>query len=230
MIKRISFFILIFSSCVDSYSQDAKAIIRQCNADFGNIKDYSCAVNLVFDIPGLHISTINGKVFFKKPNKFRIRTKGIVFLPKQNPNQLPIILADTVNFIPVFLGKETVGNQPVNVIQMVPLKDNEVVAAKFYINAKNQILKAQISTKENGTSDIVNDFDNNVSAKMPSVTTISFDMKKFKVPKMIAVDINSKIAKKTGDTNNKTTGSVTMKFSAYKINQVIPDAVFLEKD
>ncbi len=229
MIKRISFFIIIFCSCFQGYSQDAKAIVRQCNAIFANIKDYSCAINLVFDIPGLHIGTINGKVFFKKPGRFRIRAKGIVFLPKQNPNQLPLILADTVSFIPIFIGKETVGNQPVNVIQMVPVKDNDVVAAKFYINAKGQILKAQISTKENGTSDVVNEFDDNISVKMPSKTIISFDMKKFKVPKMVAVDINSKSAKKASD-NNKTTGSVTMKFSSYKINQYFADTVFTEKD
>ena len=229
MIKRFSFFILILCICFQGYSQDAKAIVRQCNAIFANIKDYSCAINLVFEIPGLHIGTINGKVFFKKPNRFRIRTKGIVFLPKQNPNQLPLILADTVSFIPIFIGKETVGNQLVNVIQMVPIKDNDVVAAKFYINAKGQILKAQISTKENGTSDVVNEFDDNISVKMPSKTIISFDMKKFKVPKMVAVDINSKSAKKTSD-NNKTTGSVTMKFSSYKINQYFADTVFSEKD
>jgi len=229
MIKRISLLIIIVIVCIQGYSQDAKAIVRQCNASFANIKDYSCAVNLVFDIPGLHIGTINGKVFFKKPNKFRIRTKGIVFLPKQNPNQLPIILADTLNFIPIFIGKETLVNQMVNVIQMVPLKDNEVVAAKFFINLKGQILKAQISTKENGTSDIVNEYDDNISVKMPSSTIISFDMKKFKVPKMVAVDINSKAAKKSND-NNKTTGSVTMKFSAYKINQYIADTVFTEID
>ena len=229
MIKRFSFSIILFCICCHSYSQDAKAIVRQCNAIFANIKDYSCAINLVFDIPGLHIGTINGKVFFKKPNRFRIRTKGIVFLPKQNPNQLPMILADTLSFIPIFIGKETSGNQPVNVIQMVPLKDNDVVAAKFYINDKGQILKAQISTKENGTSDIANEFDDNISTKMPSKTTISFDMKKFKVPKMVAVDINSKSAKKGSETT-KTTGSVTMKFSSYKINQYFADTVFSEKD
>ena len=227
MIKKIVLFIAIICIVSSSKAQDAKAIIRQCNLIYATIKDYSCSINLVFDIPGLNIGNIDGNVFFKKPNKFRIKTKGIAFLPKQNPNQIPQIMADTTNFMPLYTGKETINNQTVNVIQMVPLKDNDVVAAKFYINTKGQILKAQISTKENGTSDINNTYDDKVSTKLPSASVISFDMKKFKVPKMVAVDINSKATKKVID-NNKTTGSVTMKFTGYKFNQNIPDSEFVE--
>lgn len=228
MIKKIFVFIVVLCSTVAIQAQDAKAIIRQCNSIYGSIKEYSCSINLVFDIPGLNIGKIDGKVYFKKPNRFKIKTKGIAFLPKQNPSQIPQIIADTVNFIAVFIGKETVSNQLVDIIQMVPLKENDVVAAKFYINTKGQILKAQISTKSNGTSDIANEYNDQVSTRLPSASVISFDMKKFKIPKMMAVDINSKIAKKT--TDNKTTGSVTMKFSGYKMNQTFADNVFEQKE
>ncbi len=226
--NKLILFIALFLGGTQLQAQDAKAIIRQCNQVYATIKDYSCNINLAFDIPGLNIGTIDGTVYFKKPTKFRIKTKGIAFLPKQNPNQIPQIMADTSSFTPLYIGKETLGTQSVNVIQMVPLKDNDVVAARFYINAKGQILKAQISTKENGTSDIINVYDDKVSTKMPASSVISFDMKKFKVPKMVAVDINSKNTKKPSD-NNKTTGSVTMKFYSYKINQNIPDTVFTEQ-
>jgi len=226
--NKLILFIALILGTSQLQAQDAKAIIRQCNLAYATIKDYSCNINLAFDIPGLNIGNVDGTVYFKKPAKFRIKTKGIAFLPKQNPNQIPQIMADTTSFTPLYIGKETIAAQSVNVIQMVPLKDNEVVAARFYINAKGQILKAQISTKENGTSDIINVYDDKVSTRMPASSVISFDMKKFKVPKMVAVDINSKTTKKTSD-NNKTTGSVTMKFSSYKINQNIPDSVFVEQ-
>ena len=226
--NKLILFIALILGTTQLQAQDAKAIIRQCNLAYAAIKDYSCNINLAFDIPGLNIGNVDGTVYFKKPAKFRIKTKGIAFLPKQNPNQIPQIMADTTSFTPLYIGKETIAAQSVNVIQMVPLKDNEVVAARFYINTKGQILKAQISTKENGTSDIINIYDDKVSTRMPASSVISFDMKKFKVPKMVAVDINSKTTKKTSD-NNKTTGSVTMKFSSYKINQNIPDSVFVEQ-
>ncbi len=226
--NKIILFIALLLGATQLQAQDAKAIIRQCNLSYATIKDYSCNINLAFDIPGLNIGNIDGTVYFKKPTKFRIKTKGIAFLPKQNPNQIPQIMADTVNFMPLYIGKENIAGQNVNIVQMVPIKDNDVVAAKFYINAKGQILKAQISTKENGTSDIINVYDNKISTQMPSSSIISFDMKKFKVPKMVAVDINSKTTKKPTD-NNKTVGSVTMKFASYKINQSIPDTIFTEQ-
>jgi hypothetical protein len=46
---------------------------------------------------------------------------------------------------------------------------------------------------------------------------------------MVSVDINSKTPAKTAGPL-KTTGSVTLTFSAYKFNQKLSDTVFTEKD
>jgi len=210
-------------------AQDAKAIVRQTFKNFAPVLDYSCKASFNFDIPGLNIDHIDGTIFYKRPNKFRVRSNGIIFLPKQNPNQILNIIADTLTFLPVWIGKQTVNNTSCDIIQLVPLKDVDIVAAKLYIDAKGYVQQAQITSKENGTANVINTFDATSKYAMPAKSVISFDMKKFKVPKMVAVNINSKSSTVKKDTG-KTTGSVSIVFSSYQFNQKIADSVFTEKD
>ena len=210
-------------------AQDAKAIVRQTFKNFAPVLDYSCKASFNFDIPGLNIDHIDGTIFYKRPNKFRVRSNGIIFLPKQNPNQILNIIADTLTFLPVWIGKQTVNNTNCDIIQLVPLKDIDIVAAKLYIDAKGYVQQAQITSKENGPANVINTFDASSKYAMPAKSVISFDMKKFKVPKMVAVDINSKSSTVKKDTG-KTTGSVSIVFSAYQFNQKIADSVFTAKD
>lgn len=231
MKKKASILLLFcfFIAMQQSMAQDAKAIIRLAYKNFAPISDYSCKTFINFDIPGLNIEHIDGMIFYKKPSKFRVRCNGIVFLPKQNPNQILSIISDTLSFMPVFMGKETVNAISCDIVQLIPLKDQDIVAAKIYIDSKGLVQKAQITSKENGTANVINTFDASSKYGMPAKTMITFDMKKFKVPKMVSVDINSKSPIKTAGPL-KTTGSVTLTFSAYKFNQKLSDTVFTEKD
>lgn len=72
--------------------QDANAILNNVRSKFANVNDIRCNVEMKFDIPGVAIDKISGKMIYKKPDKFRVRTKGLIFLPKQNPfSQLEIL-------------------------------------------------------------------------------------------------------------------------------------------
>jgi hypothetical protein len=55
---------------------------------------------------------------------------------------------------------------------------------------------------------------------------LTFDVAKFKVPKAVAVDINSKA--KATDTKSKGTGNVKFTFTNYVVNKNIDDKVFTE--
>jgi outer membrane lipoprotein-sorting protein len=232
MKNKLRLLLVIAGICIGQYSlhaQDAKAIVRQTFKNFAPVLDYSCKASFNFDIPGLNIDHIDGTIFYKRPNKFRVRSNGIVFLPKQNPNQILNIIADTLTFLPVWISKQIVNNTSCDIIQLVPLKDMDIVAAKLSIDAKGFVQQAQITSKENGTANVINTFDATSKYAMPVKSVISFDMKKFKVPKMVAVDINSKSSTVKKD-SGKTTGSVSILFSAYQFNQKIADSVFTTKD
>ena len=157
-------------------AQDAKEVIRRCNKNLLQIKDYNCKAHIDFDIPGLNIEKIDGTIYYKRPNKFRIKSNGIIFLPKQNPNQILSILADTTSFMPVFIAKETVNGLLCDAVQMVPLKENDIAVAKIFVDTKGYIQKAEITSKENGTATVTNKFDATSKYGMPCQTLISFDV------------------------------------------------------
>ncbi len=211
-------------------AQDAKEVIRRCNKNLLQIKDYNCKAHIDFDIPGLNIEKIDGTIYYKRPNKFRIKSNGIIFLPKQNPNQILSILADTTSFMPVFIAKETVNGLLCDAVQMVPLKENDIAAAKIFVDTKGYIQKAEITSKENGTATVTNKFDATSKYGMPCQTLISFYIKKFKVPKMVSVELNAKTPSKTSTTTStKTTGSIKITYTSYLFNTKFSDTVFTDK-
>jgi outer membrane lipoprotein-sorting protein len=174
---------------------------------------------------------IDGKVFFKKPAKFKIRTKGIVFLPKQNPYYSLSALADTNSYTAVNTGEEKIGKVTAVIIQVLPNGgDNDLILGKFWIDKINNIvLRSQLTTKSAGTLLIDNSYGtgSSVAYALPDRMTISVDMAKFKVPKMISADINNK-STHTANEPQKGTGVITLTYSGYAINQKVPDSVFAD--
>lgn len=213
-------------------TDDAQAIIARVNKKFAMVHDYTADVYMAFDIPGVKIKSLSGKAFYKKPDKFRIRAKGIFFLPKQNmAQQMNGMLADTKSYTAVLSGYEKTGDVHCAVINIIPLTTNgELIIGKFWIDPVNaQILKTQITTKNNGTIETYNTFGANAAQGLPARIEIRVETAKFKVPKMFAGDINKNSPAKTKIPAQKY-GTIQLNFSNYKINTKIKDEIFTEKD
>lgn len=224
---RILPIILLFLSW-QAQAQDAKPLLREVNKKFRAINDYQAAVNMIFNIPGVKMNSMSGKVFFKRPNKFKIKAKGIFFLPKQNPLQnISSILLDTTAYTAVQSGYETVAGKNCAVVNLIPLKSlDEIILAKFWIDANNPlVLKSQITTKSNGTVETASSYGSQSQYALPDKLLITVEVAKIKVPKMLSVDLNKK-SKEKNSVNTKEKGTIELKFSEYKLNQKISDEVF----
>ncbi|MFN8317751.1 MAG: hypothetical protein U0T32_14980 [Chitinophagales bacterium] len=221
------FFSLFFSI---THAQTPKQIIAAVTKKFALVNDYSAVINMQFDIPSVNLQKIDGKVFYKKPNKFRIKTQGIVFLPKQNPYFAITALADTNSFTAILSGEERVNNSNTSIINVIPNSEGDLILGKFWIDTKRAIvLKSQWTTKSNGTIQIENFFGTNATYALPEKMLFTVDVTKFKVPKAVAVDINSKSSPKSPKASGaKGTGKITLSFSQYTVNKKLPDAVFDE--
>lgn len=220
-------FSLVFSI---THAQTPKQIIASVTKKFALVNDYSAVINMQFDIPSVNLQKIDGKVFYKKPNKFRIKTQGIVFLPKQNPYFAITALADTNSFTAILSGEERVNNSNTSIINVIPNSEGDLILGKFWIDTKRAIvLKSQWTTKSNGTIQIENFFGTNATYALPEKMLFTVDVTKFKVPKAVAVDINSKSSPKSPKASGaKGTGKITLSFSQYTVNKKLPDAVFDE--
>lgn len=232
MIKKICLLLLCVLSLQAKAQDDSKRLIRELNRKFYLLNDYSANIAMKFDIPGVKMNNMNGKVFFKKPNKFRIKAKGIFFLPKQNPMQnISTMFLDTSAYTTVISGYEVIDNRKCAIINMIPLKnENELILGKFWVDMTNPlVIKSQITTRNNGTIETQNYFGDMIQYALPSRIIINVETSKIKVPKMMAMDLKKKSADKS-KLNEKEKGKIELNFSDYKINTKIPDQVFTEKD
>lgn len=232
--KNIFFLLLvcIFVHIKTNAQDDAKKYIQEVNKKFISLKSYKAHVNMHFDIPGVKMKKMTGKLLYKKPDKFRIKAKGIFFMPKQNPMQnIGNMLLDTSSYTAVVSGFELAGNAECAVINIIPLKsDNELILGKFWISKGNYlIMKSQITTKNNGTVETSSFYSTYVNYGLPSQTTIWVEMQKVKVPKMMAMDMKKKkVDDRPGDLKEK--GRIELNFSDYQINAEINDTEFTEKE
>jgi hypothetical protein len=230
--KNVIVFVLCLLCFRVSAADDAQTIIGRVNKKFAVVNDYSADVFMAFDIPGVKIKSLNGKAFYKKPNKFRIRAKGIFFLPKQNmAQQMNAMLADTKSYTAVLSGYEKTGAINCAVINIIPLTtDSELIIGKFWIDpVANQVLRTQITTKNSGTIETYNTYGANAAQGLPSRIEIRVETAKFKVPKMFAGDINKNTSTQSKAPTQKY-GIIQLNFSNYKLNTKVKDEVFTEKD
>lgn len=213
--------------CNSLFAQSPNQLLQSVNQKFAVVKTYSAQLNLVFDIPGVNVDPINGQVFYKAPKKFRIKTKGIIFLPKQNPYQAIQLLNDSNSYVAVKMGDEAVKGTKTVVINVLPKTQADFIVGKFWIDPVNKlVLKSEITTQDNGTMLTHYTYGSMAKNALPDKMELIFDVAKFKVPKAVAVDINSK--SKAPNSANKGTGAVKFTFSNYVVNKNIDDKVFTD--
>jgi outer membrane lipoprotein-sorting protein len=207
---------------------DPSALIRELNKKFSQVNDYRAHIRMTFDIPGVRMNAMNGKVFFKRPDRFRIRTKGIFFLPKQNPLQnMSAMLLDTSSYTSIISGYEVVKGKKCAIVNIIPLRNSiDLVLGKFWIDVAHPlVMKTQITTKNNGTIETENVYASNSTYTLPDQIIIRLETKKIKISKMMAADLNKK-SKDISNDNKLETGTIILSFSDYKINTKFADSEF----
>jgi len=215
----LSFFILHSSFLIVS-GQTPTQIIHTVNQRFSTVSDYKADVHVLCNIPAIKIDAINAKVFYKRPDKFKVKAAGILILPKQNVNFLFTTLADTGNYTAVKTGEEILSGVTTQVINVIPNKDtSDLILGKFWIDVqRGLVLKSQLTTKSQGTILIENTFGSMAAYALPDQMVFTVDTKKFKLPKALAMDINSSSREKELETDDGK-GRVTLTFSNYIINK-----------
>jgi len=228
--KRITTILIAIILSTSLYAQEANDLISAVNKKFASVNDYKARVLMKFALPGIKINTLGGKVYYKKPNKLRIRAKGIFFVPRDNPmKDIPKLLANTSSFTAIITGYETVQGKKCAVVNVIPLDPNlELIIGKFWISTKEPLIYlSEITTKENGTIRTQNFYGQYAKLGLPDKILIQIEMKKFKVPKMLAMDVKKTSKKK--EVASKKTGEIYLLMSDYKVNTKLPNSVFTEK-
>jgi outer membrane lipoprotein-sorting protein len=190
-------------------------------------KDYTVDAVIKSDIPLIKILAVKATIYFKQKDKFKVSSKSIAILPKQGFNDIPNLLRNQDAFTAVKMQTEIIRNTPTQLVNMIANVDtSDVVLAKLWIDTANDvILKSQLTTKSSGTVNIDYFYKNQIINGLPDSLVFTIDVKKFKIPKGLAADINKTQSVKENAKAPKV-GKIYISMKNYRLNTGLKDDFF----
>jgi hypothetical protein len=210
--------------------QDADKLIRDVRAKLDLVKDYSATGKLKTDVAFLKIPVSNVQVYYKKPNRFKVKKDGgISLLPKNgvSVNLNSLLMADDYTAVPA--GEAVLNGIAVKIIKLLPLNDNsDVVLTTMYIDEKKMLIhKAVTTTRDNGTYDMQMSYGRFEKYGLPDKVIFSFNTKDYKLPKGVTFEYDAGETAKTQEEKLKNKkGKVEILYENYLINKGVDDSVF----
>lgn len=222
-------FILFLAAFNANAQQPAKQLLNNVYQKMMTAKDYTVNANIKVDLPFIKMLPIDAKIYFKQKDKFKVESKSIAIVPRQGFDQITKMLNDTTSFDALISGKEIIEQQEAAIVNVIPLSTSDLILGKLWIDVKrNVVLKSQLTTKSNGTILTEYIYGANIAYGLPDKMIFTVDVKKFKIPKGVAADINN--AQKNASPEEKAKenkkGKIIITLSNYQINKGILDSVF----
>jgi hypothetical protein len=216
---------------VYSYPQNVNDILKKVKAKLVQVKDYQAEGLMKLNVSFLQVPDSKVTVYYKQPDKFRIRQqKGISLVPKGGISISLNSILEENKYTAVDAGSSSLNKQPVNIIKLLPLDDeDDVVLSSLYIDSRTYLVKKIVTTtKENGSYTIEFRYGKFSSWALPDELVFSFNTKDYKLPKGMTFDYEEEIKADTTRIKN-TRGEVKITFSNYIINRGVKDEVFEAK-
>jgi outer membrane lipoprotein-sorting protein len=220
----LSLFFIVLSTV--SSAQDANALLNKVISKLNSVEDYTVQANIKADIPMIKILPSQAKIYFKQKDKFKVESKGISILPKQGFSEMNSFLNNKKGYVAVAGEQTMVDGIKTQLVTVIPNDEtSDMILAKLWIDTKRSvIMKSQLTTKSNGTVSSTYSYGSEVNYGLPSKLVFEIDVKKFKLPKSVAADINKTSSKEPKKQKEK--GTITITLTDYKINQGLSDNLF----
>ena len=224
MVKTILSLLIIIQLSCNLLAQSPRLLLNQVQTKLNKAANYKADINIKVDLPYIRLMPINTKLYFKQKDKFKIDTKSIAVLPKQGFLQFSSLVKDSVNYTAMFQSYDNVNEIKTSLINLIPNNDtSDVILAKLWIDPIDKvIIKSLITTKSSGTIKTEYTYGSQIAYGLPDIIKFVVDVKKFKIPKALAADINTSKSKKV----EKKSGEIRISLKNYIINKGIDDAFF----
>ena len=212
-----------------TFSQDIRDLITKVRAKLDQVNDYVASGSLKTDVSFIKAPMGRVKVYFKKPDKFKLKKEGgISILPKGGVSINISSLVATNNFTAIAAGESMVDGIKTKVAKLLPIDENsEIVLSTLYIDEPNQLVrKAVTTTKENGTYEITMVYGKYSNFGLPDKVLFSFNTKDYKLPKGVTLEFDEGEKRSDLDKLKNRKGNVEIKYNSYVINQGVDDSVF----
>lgn len=225
------FYLLVFTFMLMAalQAQDVKELLHQVKAKYDQVNDYTATGKLKTNVLFIKAPVATVKIYYKKPNKLKIKNEsGISFIPKGSVNVNMNNVLGLNNYEAIDGGTEKINGVECRVVKIFPLSDEEnITRATLYIDEKQKLaFKSVISTKENGTYELIMTYKKFASYGLPDKVELTFNTREYKLPKGVTIDYDNGTGKGEADKAKNKKGRVQIDYSNYDINKGVPDSVF----
>ena len=223
----------IFLCCMlvlQVHAQDADKLVKDIRAKLAQVNDYKATGKLKTDVSFLKIPVSDIQVFYKKPDRFKVKKDGgISLLPKGgvSVNLNSLMMMDSVTAVNA--GESVFQGVKVKVVKLLPLDENsELILTTLYIDADRLLIyKSVTTTRDNGTYDMQMVYGRYEKYGLPDKVIFSFNTKDYKLPKGVTFEYEAgEKPQQTQDALKNKKGKVEITYSSYAINQGLSEAVF----
>jgi len=228
--QKCFLFLLVFQFALFANAQDMNALVKRVKTKLDLVNDYEADGNMKTDVSFIKAPIGKVKVYFKKPNYFRLKKNGgISLLPKGGVSVNMSSLIATNDFVAIAAGESMVNGTNTKVVKLLPSNDNsDIVLTTLYIDEPNLLVKKAITTtKENGTYEMEMRYGAFAQYGLPEKVIFSFNTKDYKLPKGVTLefDDNEKPISEAQKMKNRK-GRVEITYSNYNINKGVSDSMF----
>jgi len=228
--QKCFLFLLVFQLAFFANAQDMNALVKRVKTKLDLVNDYEADGNMKTDVIFIKAPIGKVKVYFKKPNHFRLKKNGgISLLPKGGVSVNMSSLIATNDFVAIAAGESMVNGTNTKVVKLLPSNDNsDIVLTTLYIDEPNLLVKKAITTtKENGTYEMEMRYGAFAQYGLPEKVIFSFNTKDYKLPKGVTLefDDNEKPISEAQKMKNRK-GRVEITYSNYSINKGVSDSMF----
>ena len=228
--KKCRLFILFVFSASFVIAQDAAQLIKKVKAKLELVDNYEASGVMKTDIAFIKAPIGKIKIYFKKPNLFKIKKEGgISLLPKGGLSVNLSSLIASSNYSTIDAGLQDLGSKKLRIIKLLPNEESsDVVITTLYINEKESLIeKAVTTTKENGTYTMLMNYGAYSNFGLPDQVVFEFNTKNYKLPKGITLEFedDSKPLSAAQLLKNKK-GRVEINYKNYIVNKGVPAVIF----
>ena len=232
-------FTQIFLFANDPSLADVTRIINKTQKQFEKAFDYQVTMKIELKVPGFRMPKKKYKVFFKQPNKLKIKSRGFGMLPKTGIFTSPKDNFDNLKnmrFIPANNKNGKVYIKGEVIVDSLKLKmPNEYAKLGFKptvtvkIDTNNWVINNIITELDTlKLVEIKNTYkkvDNNYI--MPSASTVQYFIKDAKLSGWLKKDITTIVGKNPLEkSNDMVEGKISIIYEDYIINKGIKDRIF----
>lgn len=230
MLKNILLFVFVLTfNSVISAAADPNDLITILKAKISKVSDYIVDAKIKTNVAFIKAPVGTVKMYYKNPNKIKIeRDKGIFILPKSGIDITVTTLLTISDYDAIDAGEFVIENIKTRKIRVLPRNaEGDLVLMDIYVDEKNLLLmKSTITTRENGSYDILMSYGKYKDYMLPDVMKINFNVKAYKIPKSITMDFDEKLPAKEAEKLKNKKGQVDFYYANYKINSGLTDAFF----